>query len=140
MRVNPATGAATTLLNGSNRLTVNGVGTAAYSHETFCVWVEPASGDIIWCDYGGNDGSGTGSIRRRSAATGATSIIFNLTYPFSLTPDATGATWCVRQRAAACGRRAVRALSARAAGTCFTATAKASAPTMSRRMCSPPCS
>lgn len=93
-RVNPSTGAITTLLNGANRLTIDGVGTAAYSHETFCVWVEPSSGDIIWCDYGGTDGSGTGSIRRRSASTGATSIVFNVTNPNSLVPDATGANWC----------------------------------------------
>ena len=95
VRVNPSTGASSPLLNGGNRVTVNGVGTAAYSHETYCVWVEPSSGDIIWCDYGGSDGSGTGAIRRLSAATSATSIVFNVTSPVALTPDATGANWLV---------------------------------------------
>ena len=90
IRVDPSTGATTALLNGGNRYTIDGVGTAAYSHETYCVWVEPTTGDIIWCDYGGTDGTGTGSIRRRSAATTATSIMFNITYPRALTLDASG--------------------------------------------------
>ena len=94
MLVDPSTGATTSLLNGGNRLTIDDVGTAAYSHETFCVWVEPSSGDIIWCDYGGSDGSGTGSIRRRSASTGNTSTVFSVTSPIALVPDATGANWC----------------------------------------------
>ena len=89
---------ATNLLNGGNRITVNGVGTAAYSHETYCVWIEPVSGDIIWCDYGGSDGTGTGSIRRRSATTTATSIVFNVTSPKGFAPDATGANWYVAHR------------------------------------------
>jgi hypothetical protein len=95
VRVNVTTGATTALLNGGNRLTVDGTGTAAYTHEPFCVWTEPVSGDIIWCDYGGSDGSGTGSIRRRRAATTATSIVFNVSNPTALTPDATGANWFV---------------------------------------------
>jgi hypothetical protein len=61
-------------LLGGFRITVDGVGTAAMSHEPNCVWVEPSSGDIIWCDNGGTDGSGTGAIRRRSAVTGQTSV------------------------------------------------------------------
>jgi hypothetical protein len=82
-------------LLGGFRITVDGVGTAAMSHEPNCVWVEPSSGDIIWCDNGGTDGSGTGAIRRRSAVTGQTSTVFNVSMPAAMTPDATGPNWCV---------------------------------------------
>ena len=94
-RVNATTGTRTSLLNGNDRKTINAVGTASYTHEPFCVWVEPTSGDIIWCDAGGSDGTGSGSIRRYRVATSTASTIFNVNSPVALAPDATGANWFV---------------------------------------------
>lgn len=91
--LNPTTTALTTLLGGQ-LATVNAIGTASATHGVYCVWVEPISGDIIFCDFGGSDGSGTGAIRRYNMTSTATTIVFNVTQPISLTPDATGANWC----------------------------------------------
>jgi len=94
---NPTTSVLTALLDGTQRATVNAIGTASITHEVYCVWVEPSSGDIIFCDYGNSDGTGLGAIRRYSLSSTATTTVFNVTQPISVTPDATGANWCVRQ-------------------------------------------
>ena len=114
--LNPTTTVLTALLDGSQRSTINALGTASFSHEVYCVWVEPSSGDIIFCDFGNylnQDGTGAGAVRRYNISSTATTTVFNVTQPISLTPDATGANWCVRQ-----GRLVVRRCSSHVSHLC----------------------
>jgi hypothetical protein len=84
VRINPANGASTNLLNGTSGTSyMTGTSPAsAFAIVPYCVGVERTTGDILFCDYGNTVANG--GIRRISATTSAITTAFNCSTPVSI--------------------------------------------------------